>query len=239
MMRAREILEILDNEEFDFPCLDNGYVYLAATRLSLHRSAADWAMVFEVFGFNPRAGVPDVVTHTFGSRIVNRETTPNGYDRASYAAYRSRHPHDNYSSCWITDQDWMDGEDVADGATDLLLRGRGVPIPERAAYARHGIDLADSERVKVYELCRFLADVVRDDVLATPAERRAHVPDDLAQILVLEEWTHPDVVRGQKPSDVESFRQLARVLEAGDVSLYRPMTPPNTHWKNWPEGGSL
>lgn len=31
----------------------------------------------------------------------------------------------------------------------------------------------------------------------------------------------------------------SHVLETGDVGLYRPTAPPNTHWKNWPDGGTL
>ena len=54
--------------------LDNGYVYLAATRLSLHRSAADWALVFEIFGHSPRGLTPDLSIWSFGSRLVGRKT---------------------------------------------------------------------------------------------------------------------------------------------------------------------
>lgn len=68
---AREILEVLDQccEHHRFPMLDNGYVYPAATRLSLFRSSADWAMVIEIFGYSPRAGIPDTHVYTFGSRV--------------------------------------------------------------------------------------------------------------------------------------------------------------------------
>jgi len=54
---AGHILTILDAccHSATFPMLDNGYVYLAASRLSLHRSTTDWALVIEVFGFSPRA----------------------------------------------------------------------------------------------------------------------------------------------------------------------------------------
>ena len=47
------ILDVLDRAaaDFTFPMLDNGYVYLAASPLSLHRSASDWAVMFERFGF--------------------------------------------------------------------------------------------------------------------------------------------------------------------------------------------
>jgi hypothetical protein len=53
-----EILAVLDGcfDSFTFPMLDNGYVYLAATRLSAYRSESDWAIAIEVFGFSPRAG---------------------------------------------------------------------------------------------------------------------------------------------------------------------------------------
>jgi hypothetical protein len=91
----------------------------------------------------------------------------------------------------------------------------------------------------VYELCRYLADVAREKVLATPEERCGNVPADLEQILQLEEWHHPDVRAGERPSGSETFQQLARMLVSGDPGHYRPSRPPNTHWSNWPEGGQL
>ena len=112
-------------------------------------------------------------------------------------------------------------------------------MPAREEYCRLGIELEHPDRVGLHELARFLADVARDDVLAAPHERRAHVPLELEEIAVLDEWTHPDVACSEIPSQLESFQQLARVLETGDVSVYRPTTSPNTHWKNWPDGGTL
>lgn len=233
MASATDILDILDacGTDFFFPMLDHGYVYLAATRMSLHRSPADWAMVIEVFGYNPRAGVPDVVTYTFGSTLRDRGEPGKGRDPPKHDEYDSFFP--------LSDGDWLDLDYVAENATEVELRGRRVPLPAREDYARHGIELQDPQRVWVHELCRFLADVARDEVLATADERRAHVPLALEQILVLEDWTHPDLAARQSPSEVETFRQLAHVLETGDTSHYRPMTAPNTHWKHWPDGGSM
>ena len=47
MATFSEILRVLDRgaEAYVFPMLDDGYVYLAATRMSLHRSEEDWALV--------------------------------------------------------------------------------------------------------------------------------------------------------------------------------------------------
>jgi len=91
----------------------------------------------------------------------------------------------------------------------------------------------------VHELTRYLAETLREEVLATPEERRRQIPPDLEQILQLEEWHHPDLANGEVASQSETFRQLAEVLSSGDPSRYAPAMAPNSHWSNWPEGGLL
>lgn len=44
---------------------------------------------------------------------------------------------------------------------------------------------------------------------------------------------------GNRPSSYETWQQLAEVLATGDVQYYQPTLAPNTHWRNWPESGSL
>src|SRR6478735_10688453 len=91
------ILAVLDQgcDDFVFPMLDNGYVYLAAARLSLFRSDDDWAMAFEIFGFSPRAGEPDVSVWTFGSRIAGRKGRADYASQKAYDAYLAAHAHDD------------------------------------------------------------------------------------------------------------------------------------------------
>jgi len=88
------ILAILDDccDAFTFPMLDNGYVYLAATRLSVFRSDNDWALVIEVFGFSPRAGLPDTHIHTFASHLHNRDTTARYVSAEAYENYLRNNP---------------------------------------------------------------------------------------------------------------------------------------------------
>jgi hypothetical protein len=121
----------------------------------------------------------------------------------------------------------------------VSVRRKPIPLPQVSEYKRRGIELEKKPRVQVFELCRYLADVVRERVLATPRERRASVRPDMKQILRLEEWHHPDLANDERPSDSETFRQLAEVLATGDAGRYRPTRAPNTHWRNWPEGGRL
>jgi hypothetical protein len=240
------ILSILDRccDSFSFPMLDNGYVYLAATRLSLYRSKVDWAMVIEVFGFSPRAGLPDTSIQTFASRLHDRNPPENYVNRKAYEMYLANNPNNEFRSVFpVHEGSWQDtenGEFVAEDAREVLVRNQAIPLPSVGEYARHGIELEQTPQIQVFELCRYLADIVREQVLATPMERRVSVFPEMEQILQLEEWHHPNVVDEKKrPSGSEVFQQLARMLATGNAKLYRPSHPPNTHWKNWPEGGRL
>lgn len=245
MLSAESILGTLDQaaDAFIFPMLDNGYVYPVAARLTAFRSDSDWAMVFETFGFSPRAGEPDLAVTTIGSSIARTVTAANFVDEQAYTAHLENNAHweSSYFSP-IEDAGWIDaeeGEMVDPSATHLALRGEQVPLPGSSVYREAGIVLSEPPRVMVFELCRALAHTHRGQLLATPAERRANVPAELDQLLVLDDWSHPDVVdMACRPSGSASFRQLATALVSGDAGAYVPL-PGNTHWSNWPDGGTL
>jgi len=224
--------------------LDNGYVYLAATRLSAYRSASDWAIAIEVFGFSPRAGLPDIHVYTFGSRVV-REKGPADYvSREAFDKYLAANPH-NESRFFhpVSEGSWRDPETdelVAEDVSVVEVRDRLVDIPPPTEFAKYGIELMEQPRVQTFELCRFLAGANRDAVLATPAERRASVPPDVLELLILDDWNHPNVVEDtQRPSGSQTFQQLAHALVTGAPSDYKPSLAPNTHWRHWPDGGTL
>jgi len=86
------ILSILDRccDTYAFPMLDNGYLYLAGTRLTLHRSDASWAMVIELFGFSPRSGLPDTHIHTFADQLHDRDPPERYVTREAYKRYLGR-----------------------------------------------------------------------------------------------------------------------------------------------------
>ena len=240
------ILAVLDDccDAYTFPMLDNGYVYLAATRLSAFRSENDWALVIEVFGFSPRAGLPDTHIHTFASRLHNRDTPAKYVSADAYENYLRNNPNNESRFVYPINQgDWQDPENlelVAENARTVEVRGHVRPIPSRHEFARYGIPLTDPSRLLVFELSRFLAEVLRDDILATPEERRVSVLPEMRPILQLEEWTHPNVVdEKSRPSGLPTFLQIAEVLGTGRPDRYEPSSAPNTHWRNWPDGGTL
>lgn len=241
----KQILQILDDccKVFTFPAMDNGYVYLAASRLTLFRSDMEWAIVIEVFGFSPRAGLPDTSVYTFGSILNNRKTPEQYVNHKAYENYLKNNQNNEFYSAYpLAEGSWQDStnlEMLAGNATELKLRDEAVRLPSIDMYKTHGIDLQEQGRPRVFELCRFLAAMKREKVLGTPQERRNNVLPELRQILRLEEWEHPDIISNQLASDTEAFQQLSGVIATGDVAGYRPSRPPNTHWRNWPDGGSL
>jgi len=238
-----EILALLDRgaEDGVLPMLDNPYVYLAATRLALFRSESDWAMVFEIFGFSPRAGLPDLGIWTFASRLRARNPPEKYPTPEAYQRYLAKHQHHEPRFFYPVEQtDWQDPTNdamVAEGATELVLRGEAVRLPTLEELRASGVRPSRPPRVRVFELSRYLAETRRERVLATEEERRVCVPAELEEILRLEEWNHPDLVNEELPSGSETFQQLARVLASGDVAGYGPSDAPNTHWSNWPDGG--
>lgn len=223
--------------------LDNGYVYPAATRLSLYRSPEDWAIVIEVFGFSPRSGIPDIQLHTFASRLRRGKSVDDYVSRQAYESYLANNERNESTFIYpIEEGNWLDSansELLARGQNTVLLRGNPVETPPLPEYAAYHITLQDPPNISVFEFCRFLAASARDSVLATPDERRTCIPPELEQVMQLEEWNHPDLVNGERPSTNSTFKSLAEVLAHGNVSAYQPSEEPNTHWKNWPEGGTL
>jgi hypothetical protein len=237
------ILQVLDTccGRFTFPGLDNGYVYLAASRLSLHRSENDWSLVIEIFGYSPRVGLPYVHVQTFGSRLHDRNKPEDYVTSAAYQAYLANNPHNESRFFYpIEEGSWIDQDEpekVSPSGT-VTLRGTALGLPSAELYRTAKIEL-EGERPSIFELCRFLAYHHREQVLATDLERRTSVPPELTEILVLEDWHHPDVCAAELPSKTETFRELAEVLAHGDIARYRTTEERNTHWRNWPEGGTL
>lgn len=243
---TKNILSILDRccDEYTFPMLDNGYVYLAATRLSLYRSTKDWAIVIEVFGYSPRAGLPDIHIYTFSNQLYNRDKAEDYVNAQAYQMYLKNNPYNESRFIYpIEEGSWQDEEycdPIAIDAKEIILRGNTISLPPINGYLHYGIELEESPRVQVFELCRYLAEIAREQVLATPQERRISVRPKMVELLQLEEWHHPNIVDdNERPSNSETFQQLAKVLVTGDVGFYSPSQKANTHWRNWTEGGRL
>jgi hypothetical protein len=240
---AEAILQVLNQsaKAFKFPMLDNGYVYLAASRLSAFRSDEHWAIVFEIFGFSPRARIPDLSIVTIASHLSNRNRPEDYVSDEAYKSYLRNNPNWEVRNFWpISNEDWIDPDksEHVGMLGKINLRDELLERPNKVAYDAAGIDLGEDSPA-IFELCRYLSHTRRSAVLATEAERRVSIALEMEQIMMLDDWNHPDIVNGQLPNQTKTFQNLATVLEKNDPSLYEASEPANNHWKNWPEGGSL
>jgi hypothetical protein len=233
LFSTQDILHQLDDcaREFTFPMLDNGYVYLAAVRLTAYRDNARWALVIEDLGASPRASGHDSISnclYCFGNCLKRPPGTANedflvltedGEDGPTFD--------DEYG--------WYVNENVH----TIRIRGNLVPIQlDSEGLTEKGIVLEEPQ-VNGAELLRALVSEYREQLLASETELRQRVPIDLPMLLRLEEWHHPDLAGDELPSGSSTFQSIANVLVSGDPSRYQPTQPPNTHWSNWPDGGTL
>ena len=240
-----QILKILDEgaTSFRFPALDNGYVYPCASRLSLHRSPEDWAMVFETFGFSPRAGVPDLTVTTFASSLTNRKQRSDYVSEEAYRNYLANFPNNEVAffspfddEAWIDDED---GECVNPQATSVRVRKQEIQVPDQSALKAAGITLEDPPNLLIFELCRYISETHAELVLGRAEEIQTNLPHGTETLLHIDAWHHPDTIRGELPSQTRTFQELAEVLATGDPAKYKATETPNSHWSNWPEGGTL
>ncbi|HVE56051.1 MAG TPA: hypothetical protein VNB22_04430, partial [Pyrinomonadaceae bacterium] len=229
-----EILNQLDNctRDFTFPMLDNGYVYLGDTRLSAYRDERHWALIIEVLGYNVRAGNHDGLSdclHCFGNCLKR----PPGTANEDFLYVTS----DGIESPTFDD---VYGWYIRNEAKSIRIRQSTARLTLNAEQLKEkGIELVEAPQITGADLMRSLLPEYREQLLATEEELRERIPEDLPLILRLDEWNHPDLAADQLPSESKTFRMIADVLITGDASLYQPTEEPNTHWKNWLEGGTL
>lgn len=261
---AEDILGQLDQcaAAFNFPILDNGYVYLADVRLSAYRDKKRWAMIIETLGYNPRAsGMQSFSSslYCFGNCLKGKP----GLDNDSWVYPISDGP----------DGPLLDeANSLNEGAKSLRIRETVVRINRDAAFLA-GKKIGwkfDIENWRAYalrqkepvrknlldaaqrmaespgdaefagqDLLRSLLPEYRAKLLATDGELAKRLKAKVPLVLRLEEWHHPDVTAGESPGRSEVFQMVAEVLATGDVQRYKPTQEPNTHWRNWPSGGDL
>lgn len=230
---AEEILAELDGVAEDywlFPMLDNAYVFPVACRLRALRDLQRWLVLLEVCDvFNQVDAEEACCVHVsaLGAGIGDKDSFQRLTPGRTPFADPAGSPLSIHPEC-----------------REVLLGGQITSVShDPAFYAARGVTLEQAPRLFLHELARGLLPARREELLATAEERRSLLERLLLgppppELLVLDEWRHPDLARGELPSECESFRLLAEALASGDATRYAPSEPPNTHWSHWPEGGT-
>ena len=227
---VEEILSRLDEHgrELTFPMLDNGYIYPGDVRLSAYADETRWAILIEQLGFHYRWGLPDGIVTTL---YVFANCFVDSSDRAMVGGFTYEATPDEETEGWLS---------VPSSLTEVMIRERRVTIPrDPIHYASKGIMLQQSPTLQAQEVMRVLLPEHREAMLATEEERRRLIPHDLPLFARLDEWHHPDLAGEELVSECSTFQNLARAIVALEPNMFRLTEKPNTHWSNWPMGGSL
>jgi len=230
-----DILNQLDDyaESFSFPMLDNGYVYLIDSRLSVYRNDEQWVILIEIIGcFNKGGGHGDISNclYLFGNCLAFDPKKNND----CFLFFTS----DSKEGKTFLDEDFQ--EYLNPNIKSMLLRGRTIEIPQTIEfYESQGIQLEEPPKIYIWEFLRGMRKYHRKTFFVTEEEIRNRIPKKLPLIIQLDEWYHNDLVANELPSEIETFQMIASVIETGNIELYKPTKEPNTHWSNWPEGGTL
>ena len=234
LIDRNEILHQLDieAESYVFPMLDNGYYYHGDQKLTIFRDEKRWAILLEILAFNNHEYSIDGIT-TIANVFGNCLTGWNDNDNFIYFAS------DHFIETFLYDETnhipYLNNQ-----ATGIKVRDKVIPIHfDKEHYLRKGIELRFKNIITPWELLRGLIPEQSDLFWLTRQEISKKIPFDLPEFMTLTNWHHPDLAAEEKPSETETFQQLADVIVTGDKSLYNTKEINNTHWTNWPEGGSL
>lgn len=233
MIDRNEILHQLDTEAeiYVFPMLDNGYYYHGDQKLTIFRDEKRWAILLEVLAFNNHDyniyGIT-TIANVFGNCLSGWNDNDNFHHFAS----------DNLLETFLNDETnyvpYLNSK-----ATSIKIRDKVIPVPvDREYYLQKGIKMRFENRITPWEFMRGLIPEWSHLFWLTRQEISAKIPLDIPEFMTLTNWHHPDLALDEKPSQSETFQQLADVIVTGDKTLYNTNEIANTHWSNWPRGGS-
>jgi hypothetical protein len=100
-------------------------------------------------------------------------------------------------------------------------------------YEKIGITLDNKEEIHISEFMRYVSHHHSRILFLTAAELAQYFLDTVPEILTLNEWYQPLDFYEHKPSEIETFQQVAEVLVEQDKNCYKPTYEPTTHWTNW------
>lgn len=219
-----DILHCLDSQSVDrgFPTFSNCNIDMVTARLRGFRNETSWIIMFEqLVNYYPAEGIlPILLIDVLGNCFENKKSRIN----------ESLYPVQIENECeWESKEAEHDNDDLL----YLMIREQQITVKykliEKHSHWNLGFNL----------LVHLLANH-REEMLATEDEIRAIVPSDMQQVILLDNWHHPDVCswNGRKnrhfiPSDAMSMRMIAQVLETENIDFYQPREEANINWRFW------
>jgi hypothetical protein len=219
-----DILHCLDSQSVDegFPAFSNCNIDMVTARLRGLRNENSWMIMFEqLVNSYPAEGIlPILLIDVLGNCFENKKSW----------VKESLYPVKIENECeWESKQTEHDNDDLL----YLMIREQQITVKYKSIEKHSHWNLG-------FNLLVHLLANHREEMLATEDEIRAIVPSDIQQVILLDNWHHPDVCgwNGRKnrhfiPSDAMSMRMIAQVLETENIDFYQPCEEANIDWRFW------
>ena len=223
---AANILGVLDKGayHYDFPMLDNIYFYLGGAKIISFRSVNEWLIAFQEISFSIRDGKFSNAITAFGNNIEK-----NGIISIEKIIAES-----------LKDKMFDEEGNFLLDPLQFKVNIKGIErefIPTEDDYKKIGITSNDDIMPNEAKIIRYLMSVIPNELLFSAVDLLkicGREKSNLEVFITLDDWSHPDLVNDEKPSEIPCFQSLAEALEKNDRALYKCLKEEyNTHWSNW------
>jgi len=230
-MTEKEILDYLDLCEF--PMLDNGYYYHADQELRIYRNSENWFMTLQVLQYNNHSlGVDgfSTIVYKYGSKMNPEES----FNNDSFYHLAKDVDHETFIEEPNTFNSFLNPL-----AKQLQIRDTIIQVEhDPSKYEQKEIKLETEGKIRPWEILRFITPEFSS--LFWLNNKELGIDITLKEELRLSNWEHPDNV-DTLFSDMLSFKEIAKSI-SNNSEFHRTKietTNSNTHWSNWPLGGTL
>lgn len=225
-----------------FPDLEDGYMYVAGSKIHLYALDRLWSVVFEINGYHTRQGESIASLFYFGN-CLNLEV----FEAAGRKYISNLYQHtlisgDEFERIELQVDDDEEAFERIDPKTEVIqVNGQKVPFePNRAKYVELGIQ-PDAHNpsgwIEFGEFMRYLHETdpavlaVSDSIIERP------FATPLSKLMTIDKFHFHSVLdKTNCPSELETFQQIANVLESGDKGAWSPTLKANNDWRNWESG---
>lgn len=219
----------------------------------------NWAVVFEINGYNTRAGLPGIEL-TYVDNCIN-------FDHSNFFLVDLITIEDLEEITSKEGSDYERFEKISKDANSVKLRDKIYSFDNNyKEFQKHGIIIEDLDNpnhlIDYGSLFRYLSEVSPEAVSAREDEIREHLNVHIPKIMTITNFHYKyphasidkeefhekqeqilkdknyDSLLGESilPSQQELFQLIAKILVSKDTTLWKPTQPANNHWSNWKSG---
>jgi len=228
-----------------FPDLEHGYCETAGSKIHLYADKSRWAIVFEKCGYYNRSFDARIELIYIGNCIdyvIEKCPERNYISNMSSVLLITA---DEYERIGNKEGNEMENfELINPSANEITVRGQKVKIDhDTSKYIALGIHPRTDENpdnlIAYEDIVRYFSDANPSLVSATEPEIKQHIPKDIPKLMTLDKFHFVSAYdKNNLPDSQETYQLIAKILETGDTSFWKPRLKPNNHWTNW-ESGNL